>query len=430
MCGLVGVVNKENNGFTFTQKEVFNTLIFLDTMRGEDSTGIFCVTNTGDIYGAKEATNAVAFKNSSEYDKILSTAFMKGSALIGHNRKATRGVVNDENAHPFVVDNNIVLVHNGTLMGDHKKLADVEVDSHAIAHMLHQNESVEDAMGKFHGAYALIWYDYKKQTLNFLRNNQRPLYWVETDDAYVWASEEIFLKFAAEKHNLKIVDGPYQLKEDTLATFSLEDRGWEVNTVNLNIKREELPQQQYTTNFSIAYPHYYHEYDADDVNYSGIPGTPEWHKSVSSAAQVTNATVKSCEEFMVLSNNRLITNEEYMQSIINEYPFDKKVLVMPFDYTYVNGINDAAGYYLYCHPPEDDKIFFRHWLSNKVSEERILSMASGDYIFEIGVGAKSWTPIKESTKYINPKDERGYVIIQSNGFKMVHSPQNLSVALN
>ena len=43
-------------------------------------------------------------------------------------------MINDQNAHPFV-ENNIILVHNGVVY-NHKKHEDTEVDSHAIVHMI------------------------------------------------------------------------------------------------------------------------------------------------------------------------------------------------------------------------------------------------------------------------------------------------------
>ena len=56
----------------------------------------------------------------------------KGKALIGHNRKATVGSVNNATAHPFVVGDSFAMVHNGTLR-NHKALADTVVDSEALA---------------------------------------------------------------------------------------------------------------------------------------------------------------------------------------------------------------------------------------------------------------------------------------------------------
>ena len=195
MCGLVGLLSKSINGMSNTQTEVFSTLLFLDQLRGDDSTGAFCVTLEGDVHLAKEASDATRFINKPEYLTLARKAYTSGAALIGHNRKATRGTINDENAHPFVVDDNIVLVHNGGVFGDHKKLKDTEVDSHAIAHVIHEEGDVTKAMNKIDAAYALIWYDFKGETINLIRNKHRPLWWVEVSDSWLICSEKAMLDF-------------------------------------------------------------------------------------------------------------------------------------------------------------------------------------------------------------------------------------------
>jgi len=135
--------------------DAYNALLYIDSLRGMDSTGSILIENNGDVSWNKEATTSPLFTQLPEHRKQLNEAFQRGRALVGHNRAATRGVINDENAHPFTVDNRITLVHNGTLTGDHRKLADVDVDSHAIAHVIHENDGdVEKAIKQINGAYA------------------------------------------------------------------------------------------------------------------------------------------------------------------------------------------------------------------------------------------------------------------------------------
>lgn len=245
MCGLVGVVSKRPNGFTREHQDIFSTLLFVDTFRGKDATGVFCVSNEGDVYVAKDVGYAPRFMGSKEYEEAQKRAWNRGAALIGHNRAATRGKIDDMNAHPFNVDNNIVLVHNGTMRGNHRKHADVEVDSHAIAHLIHEKGNVTDALEGIDAAYALIWYDVAKAELNMIRNDERPLYWMELDDAWLWASETTMLEFAVNRvGGVKVKTEPTALPVDTLQTFKLENHIWSATANKVTIKKPEPPPMQ------------------------------------------------------------------------------------------------------------------------------------------------------------------------------------------
>jgi predicted glutamine amidotransferase len=237
MCGLVMLVNKHSNGFNKQQNDVFYSLLYLSGgFRGRDGTGVVVVDNLGNVELAKEASTVDKFTQSDEYGKLASTAFKSGWVMFGHNRAATRGSVTDENSHPFVVNDNIILVHNGTFTGNHKDLKDTEVDSEAIAHMLSETDTTENAMRKINAAYALMWYNVGKKEINVIRNSQRPLWYMETDDSYLYASEECFLQFVKEKFKLKTLRNPFEIKTETLSTFTLgENKNFEVSCVDLDV---------------------------------------------------------------------------------------------------------------------------------------------------------------------------------------------------
>jgi hypothetical protein len=236
MCGLVSVVTKHRNGLSKEQCEIFDTLLFVDQLRGADSTGVFVTDNRGNLDLAKEASNATEFRKAPEYKSLMSTALRAGTAIVGHNRAATKGNIVDANAHPFVVDDRITLVHNGTLWGDHKKLANTEVDSHAIAHTIHKHDDdVEAALKELTGAYALIWHDFKNQSLNFVRNTQRPLHWLEVPGAWLWASEANMLEWMVARFNLKPTSEICLLPEGVLTTFNMNNGEWEVDQKKLQL---------------------------------------------------------------------------------------------------------------------------------------------------------------------------------------------------
>jgi hypothetical protein len=237
MCGIVSVIGKHRYGFHKAQLDVFDTLLSIDALRGEDSTGVFLVNNQNEMELIKEASHAGVFRRNAEYRSLMTTALKNGAVLVGHNRAATKGNVTDENAHPFVVDDKITLVHNGTLY-NHKALADTEVDSHAIAHTIHKyGDNVEAAIQELNGAFALVWHDYERETINFLRNTQRPLYWVETKDAWYWSSESIMLQFALARCGEKPLAPPSLLKEGTLCSYKWEGKDWDVTNTEIKMTK-------------------------------------------------------------------------------------------------------------------------------------------------------------------------------------------------
>src|SRR5690606_8536689 len=108
MCGLVGVAGN----ITSVSDKIFRTLLILDTVRGEHSTGVAAVRrNTEEVYLAKQLGNPFELFNDKRYDTAINSI---NKVIIGHNRFATRGAVNKANAHPF--ENDLVVgAHNGTL---------------------------------------------------------------------------------------------------------------------------------------------------------------------------------------------------------------------------------------------------------------------------------------------------------------------------
>jgi asparagine synthetase B (glutamine-hydrolysing) len=153
-------------------------MLYVDALRGEDATGVACVSTNHGAQVFKEATHAAWFAYDKEYTKAQTSFLSKGKALLGHNRKATIGVKKDENAHPFVFDDRYIFFHNGTL-NNHRKLAETEVDSEALGlHLTKCNgdlEAISELLTRVSGAYACVWYDADKHTVYLMRNHERPL---------------------------------------------------------------------------------------------------------------------------------------------------------------------------------------------------------------------------------------------------------------
>jgi len=208
MCGLVGVAGN----LAYKDETFMKRLLLLDYFRGTDSTGLAAITTKNDISVVKMATHPINLMDSTAFKTALNG--FASSVFIGHNRAATLGKVNDLNAHPFQFGD-IVGAHNGTLIksswDDLMLEAGVRTDVDSAAIFASINEVGIDATialmeeGKTSqtGAWALVWYDTKDNTLRFLRNEHRPLWWClnKEGDRLAWASEWPMLEAACHLTN-------------------------------------------------------------------------------------------------------------------------------------------------------------------------------------------------------------------------------------
>ncbi|MCR4308197.1 MAG: class II glutamine amidotransferase [Candidatus Berkelbacteria bacterium] len=201
MCGIVGFISKNKKGLFGYHLDVFEEMLLCDSVRGKDSTGAFIVLNNSQAKIIKVATNPSYLFETKQWQTFREVAVRSGHILVGHNRKATFGNITRENAHPFV-EGNTILVHNGTIM-DHKKLADVEVDSHAICHQI-SKEGYQNTLKDLKGAFTLVWYDIIQKKLYMSRNDERPLAWCENEDFVAFASEGYMLNWILKRHDLKV----------------------------------------------------------------------------------------------------------------------------------------------------------------------------------------------------------------------------------
>jgi hypothetical protein len=222
-------------------------MLFMDQLRGEDSTGIVSVYNNGETDMLKEAVSFSEMRGYELYgrkqlEQIKTKFVSKGSVLMGHNRKATMGQITDNNAHPFTVNDGDkprwLLMHNGTLR-NHKKLGDFEIDSEALANHLVYFQSPEELgelLGQVEGAYALQWYDMKAEKLYIVRNSERPLWLAKTSAGWCWASELAFIYAACNRNRIKIEEH-FEVKANTLYTLNISNIGKGFEETALTVKK-------------------------------------------------------------------------------------------------------------------------------------------------------------------------------------------------
>jgi len=254
MCGLVSVISKKKYGFVAKDLDLFEQLLTVDVLRGDDATGVISVDKEGDFFIAKEATPAYEFLPAFGKTHIARNALHTGVALIGHNRKGTMGGRGDEAAHPFVVKDRFAMVHNGTLYG-HKELAKTDVDSEALAIIIEETINSEtytkddlgETLGRVDGAYAVIWYNQLTNMVQFVRNDQRTLYVAESDDCWILGSEAGMIQWICGRNGIKI-NSLEAVKEGVLHTLDLEEKDVPLLKEELSIKKYIPPTVPTATN--------------------------------------------------------------------------------------------------------------------------------------------------------------------------------------
>lgn len=230
MCGHVGIAG----ALEFRDEGTMKRLLLIDYLRGQDSTGLAAIRKTDEVKIAKAAVNPLDLFDMQRFKDALVGHSSK--AFIGHNRAATKGAINNTNAHPYQVDH-IIGAHNGTLLpASYKELEDTlgekfGTDSHAIIASI-ARLGIEKTVKMLQGAWALVWFDLSSNTLNFLRNKERPLWYSYTDDfkKILWASEwpmmEVATKIVAPTPAYSLYHSKdnhrfFQLAEDTWYRYDL-----------------------------------------------------------------------------------------------------------------------------------------------------------------------------------------------------------------
>lgn len=251
MCGLVGVAGNLGT----KDVKAFNNLLYLDYLRGTDSTGVAAVSSySGEVSVVKAPTDPLGLMALKSYDTAVTAA---KCVLMGHNRAATRGKVNRHNAHPFHVGT-VVMAHNGTL--DFSCLKDLvdgpegDTDSEQIAATLATTDvsvgAIRDTIAKLAGAWALTIYDTATETIHLARNDQRPLFYAmaESKKTIYWASEAWMLNVALHRNDIKF-DKIMEVSVDTILSWEVPMKATEIFSETPG--RTKAEGKKYTN-----FPHY------------------------------------------------------------------------------------------------------------------------------------------------------------------------------
>jgi glucosamine--fructose-6-phosphate aminotransferase (isomerizing) len=210
MCGIVGIVGKENATDILVQG--LEKLEY----RGYDSAGIF-VTGTDKKDYLVKSLGRIA-----DLQAQLSPE-VQGTVGIGHTRWATHGKPSERNAHPHTSGNDqFILVHNGVienfeeikqdflrgeqLIGE----TDTEIAVHLIAHFSKETANTKEAFKKalsvIKGSYAFALIDKNEPETIYVAKNKSPLLIGLGEDFNVICSDAMAM-LTQTNHFVEINDG-------------------------------------------------------------------------------------------------------------------------------------------------------------------------------------------------------------------------------
>ncbi|MFA6410770.1 MAG: hypothetical protein WCW26_04330 [Candidatus Buchananbacteria bacterium] len=260
MCGIFGIVIKENSNFSQPLiKDIINNLFTLSESRGKEAAGLASYTNQG-IYVYKKPTSASQMIHSTDFKKVFADILQKNPlAIIGHSRLVTNGkqTVNDNNQP--VIKSGAVGIHNGIVVNvdslytqflEIKKLYEVdsEIILSLIQHFNQTKKSLVEAVKKtflaIKGAASVaIIFNHTPSLI--LATNTGSLYGClsKEKNAFVFASEKYILKELIKKNKIKDHFEPKEIFHFAAQDACLIDlKNLELNKFKLNSEIETEPE--------------------------------------------------------------------------------------------------------------------------------------------------------------------------------------------
>jgi len=214
MCGIFGM---SGTASTSVNDDTFlKNCALAGSVRGVHGTGLVFMEHQKKTTYLKRAMSGGEFVT----DVFNPSEHMgnKTHSVIGHNRWATVGDINDNTAHPFV-EAGVIGVHNGTLRGDWKGQLEVSRDCDVDSRGLYRAvaaRGIDWVVSKLNGAAALVWTETREQRTFVWRNSERPLHYKESPTKVYYASEKGMLDWLLGKSNIYTIGETKAFKTNTL----------------------------------------------------------------------------------------------------------------------------------------------------------------------------------------------------------------------
>lgn len=252
MCGIVGIVGKEN-----AEKIIISGLERLE-YRGYDSAGLFV--------SDKQTNHLIKAQGRIKNLEEKMTEDISGTIGIGHTRWATHGKPSENNAHPHSSQNGrLVMVHNGVIENFEEIRqnyvasnvfygeTDTEIAVHLIASLMeNENLSTKEAFKKalsiIQGSYAFALIDKEDPETIYVAKNKSPLL-IGIGEGFNVICSDALAMLDQTNHFVEIVDG--EMVTVTAETIQIEDEKG-----NLVYRESYEAQLDLTDIEKGAYPYY------------------------------------------------------------------------------------------------------------------------------------------------------------------------------
>jgi len=226
MCGISGVMS---SALSNSEIDRFEDLMLVSNLRGSQGSGVVTYRSdkkkgdTSHYMFAKILGNGIDIVGMESYQNCVHKS--RPSIIIGHTRAPTRGDAKDKkNVHPHIYGH-ICGVHNGTLTKVNGKYCAYNTSDSAQFFERVAEVGIDEAMVGLEGAYAFVWFDTNQNTINFLKNDKRTLYFARPEtypSTLYWSSEYGMLAFIFGRQGIKMNIEP--VPNDTLITINVDKR--------------------------------------------------------------------------------------------------------------------------------------------------------------------------------------------------------------